>query len=164
MIIDLTKLIINNIDVLNIDINVSYSEEQLEKVNIRKLKNTNFNGKIRKLYDDEYELEGILSGVMVLADDITLEDVDYEFNVSILDNFSEKLDSESDNNLQIINNTLDISEFLWQNIVLEIPSKIVKEKNRDISLKGNGWRFITEEELEQEKESESPFDELDNKF
>lgn len=164
MIIDLTKLIINNVDVLNIDTSVSYSDEQLERVSIRKLKDTNFNGKIRKLYDDEYELEGVLSGVMVLGDDITLEDVDYEFNVSILDNFGEKLDGESDNNLQIINNTLDISEFLWQNIVLEIPSKIVNEKNRHYNLKGNGWRFVTEEELEKEKDNKSPFDELDNKF
>ena len=162
MIVDLTNLIINNVDVLNIDISVNYSEEQLKNVNIRSLKNASFSGKIRKLYDDEYELEGILSGIMVLADDITLEDVDYEFSISILDNFGEEFDSESDNNLQIINNNLDISEFLWQNIVLEIPSKVVSEKSRHINLKGNGWRFVTEEELENEKEKH--LDEIDKKF
>lgn len=164
MVIDLTELIINNIDVLNVNVSVVYSEEQLKNVNIKKLRDTFFNGKIRKLYDGEYEIDGVLSGVMVLADDITLEDVDYEFNVSILDNFGDELNDKSDNNLIIINNNLDISEFLWQNIVLEIPSKIVSEKNRNINLKGNGWRFVTEEELEHEKNNESPFDELDNKF
>ena len=161
--IDLTKLITNNEDVININIDVSFEEEQLEKANIRSLKDTVFNGKIRKLYDDEYEIEGNLSGVMVLADDITLEDVDYKFDISILESFND-LDEENDNYLKIINNSLDISEFLWQNIVLEIPSKIVSDKNKDMQLEGNGWRLVTEEQLEKEKNNESPFDELDNKF
>ncbi len=160
MIIDLTKLITNNVDAININIQVTFNDEQLHKASIRELKDTIFDGKIRKLYDDEYELEGVISGVMVLADDITLEDVDYKFNISILENFNE-LDNEEFNNLKIINNELDISEFLWQNIVLEIPSKIVSEKSKHIDLKGEGWRFITEEELEKEKNNKSPFDDID---
>ena len=161
--IDLTNLINNNKDILNISLVVSFIDEQLKKANIRKLKDTLFEGMIRKLYDDEYEIEGNLHGVMVLADDITLEDVDYEFNISILENFSD-LDEDVDNYLKIVNNKLDISEFLWQNIVLEIPSKIVSDKNKNISLEGNGWRLVTEEELELERQNKSPFDELDNKF
>ncbi len=161
--IDLIKLITNNIDAINVNIQVSFDNEQLKRANIRELKDTFFNGKIRKLYDDEYEIDGLISGVMVLADDITLEDVYYNFNISVLENFNE-LDDKNDENLKIINNKLDISEFLWQNIVLEIPSKIVNDKNRDITLEGNGWRFITEENLKKEKENESPFSELDDKF
>lgn len=163
MIIDLTKIITNNIDAMNIDIQVCFDEEQLKKANIRELKNTIFNGSVKKLYDDDYELEGILSGVMVLADDITLDNVDYKFSISILENFND-LDNEEFNNLKIVNNKLDISDYLWQNIVLEIPSKIVGKNNKDISLKGDGWRFVTEEELEKEKKSESPFNELDSKL
>jgi uncharacterized metal-binding protein YceD (DUF177 family) len=161
--IDLTKLITNNLDVINIRVDVSFDEEQLKRANIRCLKDTVFNGKVRKLYDDEYELEGNINGVMVLSDDITLEDVDYKFDISILESFND-LDENLDNNLKIINNKLDISEYLWQNIVLEVPSKIVSDKNKDIKLEGNGWRLVTEEELEEEKKNESPFSELDNKF
>ena len=83
--IDLTKLITNNVDAINISIQIEFDEEQLNKANIRKLKSATFEGKVRKLYDDEYELEGVISGIMVLADDITLEDVDYEFNISVLE-------------------------------------------------------------------------------
>ena len=34
-----------------------------------------FKGNIKKLVDDTYSLEGVLSGTMILADDITLEDI-----------------------------------------------------------------------------------------
>ena len=163
MIIDLTNIVTNNVDVINVDTQVWFDQDILNDVNIRKLKDVSFVGKIRKLYDSEYELEGVLSGVMVLADDITLEDVDYKFSVSILENIDE-LGEDEENNLNIVNNRLDISDFLWQNIVLEIPSKVVSEKSRDITLEGNGWRFVTEEELEKEKNNDSPFNELDNKF
>ena len=163
MIIDLTNIVTNNVDVMNIDTQVCFDQDILNDVNIRKLKDVSFVGKVRKLYDSEYELEGVLSGVMVLADDITLEDVDYKFSVSILENIDE-LGEDEENNLNIVNNRLDISDFLWQNIVLEIPSKVVSEKSRDITLEGNGWRFVTEEELEKEKDNDSPFNELDNKF
>ena len=160
--IDLTKLITNNVDSINVNMKVYYDEEKLASVNIRKLNDTSFIGKIRKLYDDEYEVEGILSGVMVLADDITLEDVDYNFSIDIKEEFNEV--ENDDSRLVIVNNKLDFMEFLWQNIVLEIPSKIVSDKNKDIKLEGNGWRFISEEELENDKNNKSPFDELDNIF
>ncbi len=160
--IDLTKLITNNVDSINVNMKVYYDEEKLASVNIRKLNDTSFIGKIRKLYDDEYEVEGILSGVMVLADDITLEDVDYSFSIDIKEDFNEV--ENDDSRLVIVNNKLDFMEFLWQNIVLEIPSKIVSDKNKDIKLEGNGWRFISEEELENDKNNKSPFDELDNIF
>ena len=160
--IDLTELITNSVDSVNVDIKVCYDDERLASVNIRKLNDTSFVAKIRKLYDDEYEIEGRLSGVMVLADDITLEDVDYDFSIEIKEEFTEI--ENDDSKLVIINNKLDFMDFLWQNIVLEIPSKIVSEKNKKIKLEGDGWRFITEEELENEKNNKSPFDELDSIF
>ena len=57
---------------------------------------------------------------------------------------------------------LDITEFLWQNILVEIPLKVVSEKNEGITLEGNGWRLITEEELN--KSNNSPFSELSKMF
>ena len=77
------------------------------------------------------------------------------------DKFSEFGDSE-EKSLEIVKNKLDITEFLWQNILVEIPLKIKNEKNENLSLKGNGWRLVTEEELEREKSNNSPFSELYN--
>ena len=98
---------------------------------------------------------------MVLPDDITLEDVEYNFNSNIEEKFSE-FNQNVDNNLKIIQNKLDISEFLWQNILVEIPLKVKNEKNNNLTLKGDGWRLITEEELN--KSNNSPFSELKDKF
>ena len=160
MIIDLTELMTNNKEVLNLSFSVSYDEDKFVNTSIKELRDTIFKGKIRKIYDDDYEIEGNLSGVMVLPDDITLDDVLYEFSIDVMENFSE-YDNE-ENNLVIFQNKLDISDYLWQNILVEVPLKVVSEKSKNIKLKGNGWRFITESELQDN--NKSPFDELDNKF
>lgn len=160
--IDLTKLITNSLEELDIDIDVSYDDDRLLDTSIRELRNVKFIGDIVRLCNDDFRISGKLSGIMVLPDDITLEDVLYEFSIDILEDFNEYDNDEDKDNLKIIKNRLDISEFLWQNILVEIPLKVVSEKNKDLTLKGNGWRLITEEELQKEKKS--PFDEIADKF
>ena len=61
---------------------------------------------------------------------------------------------ENERNFQ---NTIDILPIIWENILMEIPMRVVSEeaKNSDISLEGNGWKFVTEEE-----EKTSPLSEL----
>lgn len=159
--IDLTKLVTNNLEDIDVDVDVSYDDDKLSGTSIRELRNVRFVGEVTKLCNDDFRISGKLSGIMVLPDDITLEDFLYEFSIDILEDFSEYGDNES-SNLKIIKNKLDISDFLWQNILVEIPSKVVNEKNRNLTLKGNGWRFVTEDELQKEKKS--PFDELASKF
>ena len=48
------------------------------------------------------------------------------------------------NNLQ---NRLDISEILWQNIVLEVPIRI-RQDDTDITLEGEGWQLNKKSEEE----------------
>ena len=159
--IDLTKLITNIEEELIVKTNIEFEKDLINSTNIKELKDTKFEGEITKLYDNNYELSGVLQGTMILPDDITLEPVEYKFNVNLEEKFNEFTENP-DNNLKIVQNRLDISEFLWQNILVEIPLKVVSEKNKNLKLQGNGWRFITEEELK--KENNSPFSELKDKF
>lgn len=159
--IDLTKLITSQLEELEINIDVYFEEEKLKDSSIRNLKNVKFDGIIEKLYDGDYRIEGDLSGIMILPDDITLEDVEYNFSTEISEDFSE-FNENFDNNLKIIQNRLDITEFLWQNILVEIPLKVVNEKNQNITLEGEGWRLVTEEELK--TSNNSPFSELARSF
>ena len=76
---------------------------------------------------------------MILADDITLEDYEYNFTSEIEENIE-----ETSINLQ---KTLDITDILWQNILIEVPSKVVSDKNKNLKLEGNGWRLISEDDL-----------------
>ena len=159
--IDLTKLMTNQVEYIDIDESIDIEDEYLKETSIRKLKDVKFEGTITKLYDGDYEIEGKLYGKMILPDDITLEDVEVNFDTDIEEKFN-IINNQYDNNLKIIKNILDIKEFLWQNILVEIPMKVVNEQNKNITLEGNGWRLITEEELKDG--NKSPFSELKEKF
>lgn len=159
--IDLTKLITNNVEELEITGEVEIPQDLLEKSSIRELRNVKFCGEVTRLCDGDYQLTGTLSGVMILPDDITLEDVEVPFTSQIEENFNEISNSE-ENNLKIVQNRLDIRDFLWQNILVEIPPKVVSEKNKDLTLEGDGWRLVTEEELK--SSNKSPFSELSKMF
>ena len=148
MIIDVSKLLLNMEDELEIKDDVNIPIEYLDNCNIRKLESVKFDGTIVKLVDDRLELDGVITGVMILPDDTTLEDVSYSFNIKI----EEKLEN--------FTNSLDITDILWQNILVEIPSKVHSPKNENVTIKGDGWRVITEDECLKEQSSNNPFTEL----
>ena len=147
---DLTNLIANVVDAINIEEKVIIPEELIKTSTIKELENVVFKGKITKDYDMNLTLEGKISGSMILPDDITLEDTNYEFTSEIEENIEEIL--------KIDKNTIDILEFLWQNILVEVPLKVRNPKNENIHLEGNGWRFMTEDELKNQKYT--PFSDL----
>ena len=147
--IDVTKLLTNSIDSLSVKGSVDIPKEMLSNSRIDELKNIKIDGNIYLNEDNELVLEGKLLGTMVLKDDLTLEPVNYEFKTD----FEEILNKSE--------NILDISDILWQNILVEIPSK-VRSTSEDINLSGDGWRLISEEEYEKEKnKSNNPFSNLD---
>ena len=158
MVIDLTSLIVGNVDELSINQDVVIPDSYCQNTDIRNLENTKFCGKVVRLSDNTYQIVGNLTGIMILPDDVTLEDVSYSYRVSIDEVFC---DDDVENNLQIVQNKLDITEFLWQNILVEVPSK-VKGNHDDLTLEGDGWRLITEEDLE--SRNDSPFSELNQLF
>lgn len=151
MIIELFDLVINNKKII-IDNDVVISEKLLSSSTIRRLENVHFSGTLSRLIDDTYELSGVLKGTMILPDDITLEDYEYNFTSEI----EEKIE-ETRINYQ---KTLDITEDLWQNILVEIPLKAVNEKNRDLKLEGDGWRLISEDDINTENNPLSSLKEL----
>ena len=155
MIIDLTKLVIGNVDYVGIDDDVIIDNSYFADTSINDLIGVRFYGDVRRI-GDEYQLKGNLSGIMVLSDDITLEDVDYSFDVTIEEDFT-----DDDENFKIVQNKLDITDFLWQNILVEVPSK-VKGNHDKLTLEGDGWRLITEDELV--SGNDSPFSELNQLF
>ena len=159
--IDLIKLITNSVEELQIDDYVIIPDNWLNDTSIKKLENIKFCGEVTKLWDGPYQISGKLSGIMVLSDDVTLEDVSYSFVSEIEEEFGDN-SNNSEEMLKIVQNSLDITEFLWQNILVEIPSKVVGNRKDDLTLEGDGWRLITEEELK--ARNKSPFSELSKMF
>ena len=95
---------------------------------------------------DDY-LDGMIEGSMILSDSISLEEVNYPFSIHFAD-FLEK-------NTYLNENILDIFEFLWENILLEVPLhySVVEDLKK---FQGDGWKLIHEDEIE----SNQPFRDL----
>ena len=86
---------------------------------------------------------------MVLGCARTLKDVDYPFSIDIY----EVIDQNSDNNLQIMQNRLDIFPIIWQNILADVPLRVLAPDAKEESLEGDGWRLVSEKD---EKEAIDP--------
>ena len=147
MLIDLTKIINSNIARISLDGEVKIPDEYLEKSEIVALKDLKLTGELEKI-EDQINITGTLEGTMVLEDSISLEPIDYPFKVEI--------DEEIDDFLEKSINILDITEILWQNIVLEVPLKLTNVENFD-EYHGDGWRLISEDSIEN---TNNPFKEL----
>ena len=147
--IDITRLVIGYIDTIEINDEVKIPNNLIESSLITELKKVNINGEIFLDEEDNLNLTGKISGTMILKDDITLEPVEHEFSTDL-----EEI-------LEKSKNILDITEVLWQNILVEIPSK-VRSTDEDINLEGNGWRVISEEQFIKERNNaNNPFANLD---
>lgn len=141
MIINLNNLNINN----KIEINelLTIDKEIYKNTSIKKLLPVKVNGEIFYNVSDEVELDLDVEGTMILEDSITLDDIDYRYSLHINEIISSE-NEEIKDYYQNSKNTLDIMPILWQNIVLEVPISITKEK--DAHLSGEGWELKSEEQ------------------
>ena len=143
MIIDLSK--VKNEYFINEKYN--YDDSYLKNTDIRKLENVSFNGKIYFDFDDNLKIEGICSGIMILPDSITLEDIEYPFSFEI-DYIIDENNEEIKEYYEKLKNTLDIMGILWQNIVLEVPMRITNISIDKIKNVGNCWDIKNEKKKE----------------
>ena len=127
--IDLRKLY--SLASVDVDGTITFPEERLKGAGIIRLEDVSVHGKAIINYEDEIELDLDLSGKMYLPCAISLEEVEVPFATKI-----EEIIGENN-----INNNfyLDLSDILWENIVLEIPIKVVKEGVHLETSSGKGW-------------------------
>ena len=143
---DLTRLN-NNIDSsIYVDQVYSFKKEELSNTDILKLDNVKINGEIFRNSLGNIELNLDVSGIMVLPCAITLKPVDYPFSINISGELQELMENivENSTNFQ---NTIDILPIIWENILIEVPMRVVSPelKDKDINLSGDGWKFTTED-------------------
>lgn len=141
MIIDLNTLF----DKVDIDTSFNYDKEFISNTDIVELNNVLVKGYVKPLDYAGIKVFIEASGIMKLKDSLTLELIDYPFNI-VIDNIIDENCEDLAFNLEKDQNLLDIKEILWQNIVLEVPIRIVKESNKKKSLKGEGWELLDKEE------------------
>lgn len=144
MLIDIVRLK-NDIDeYINIDFKYSFGEEFLKQTDLIKLDDVSIKGEITKNSLEDIELHLKIDGVMVLPCAITLKPVNYPFSIEF-DKSLEEICEETTENLKKDENTLDILPIIWENILMEIPMKVVSKDANTSNLKGDGWEFVTNE-------------------
>ena len=136
--IDLNKL--NYQAKILIDETIDYSKEYLENTDIISLNNVKFQGSIYVDYEKNNVIELNVEGTMILTDAITTEPVPYDFTIEIAENLENSL------------KTLDLIEFLWHYIVLEIPIRYSTSDAQE--LKDKYANVYLEEEV---REVNNPF-------
>ena len=147
MIIDITTLNLEGISRININGLVNIPEELYINTDIVELDNVKFDGYLEAI-EGEITLKGNVNGTMKINDAISLELLDYDFEAEI--------DEEIENFQQNSTNTLDITDVLWQNIMLEVPLKLTQVESFD-EYHGDGWKLVSEDSI---KNTNNPFKEL----
>ena len=127
-----------------IDMTYEFDKELLKQGNLLDLKDVIIQGYMTKDCLDNIILDVEVTGTMILPCAITLKPVNHPFEVKINGNIEELME-EIDENTKKIENTIDILPIIWENILMEIPMKVVSDDESLSTLKGDGWRVITEE-------------------
>lgn len=136
--IDLNLLHSNATSEIKLDGVYSIPSEYYKDTDVKKIDNVSVKGTISRETDDIDFVDCDINGVMILQDAVSLEDVDYPFSIHLEGNLEDFTTN--------FENTLDISEFLWENIVLEIPLRFTKVE--DLSkFHGDGWKLVSEEDI-----------------
>ena len=139
MIIDLTPLNYNQEETIEIDEKISFSKEDLKGTDLIDLKEVNIKGDI---YKDEMQnliLNLIINGNMILPCSRTLKPTEYEFTSEI-----DEIIDENEEKFKKNKKTIDILPIIWENILMEIPIRIINPDAEDIVKKGDGWELITD--------------------
>jgi Predicted metal-binding, possibly nucleic acid-binding protein len=145
MIIDLTRLRSGIDKEIIVDETYSFSEEELNGAGVSSIDNIKVSGTISLNAISDVVIMLDIEGTMIIPCAVTLKPVEYPFNIAIDGDLKELCEeiNEKDTNSQ---NRLDILPIIWENILMEIPMRIVSEGAENVSLSGDGWKLITDED------------------
>ena len=121
-----------------IDTKVNFPKEDLNKAGILDMDDVKVVGEITN-NGEESLLKLTITGKMVLPCNLTLEPVDYPFTLEIEENLNEIIEKSQ--------KTIDILPIIWENILMEIPMRVISPKAKTMKTKGEGWELITDSEL-----------------
>lgn len=148
---DISKLINGEESVLDIDTVIEFPKEYITHPDIKDLSPIKVNGYIKKI-DEYYNLDILITGTMTLECARTLKSIEYPINITLNEDITTEENEDYD---KIIENSLDIMAIVWENIVLEIPLRVVSDDDIETT-SGEGWNLLSEDEVK----NTSPLSEL----
>ena len=123
----------------------SFNKEQLQVTDVSELNDMHFEGEICLNALNEIYLSLQVTGTMIIPCAITLKPVEVPFDIIIEGDLSDFIE-EKPENLKNNINSIDILPIIWENILMEIPTRVVSPDADISNLHGDGWRVINDEE------------------
>lgn len=91
-------------------------------------------GTITRVDDEIFKIDYQLEVSLTLSCALTLEPVEYPMNIEQSDLIGHA-DEENDDVIEITNNTIDLRNIIWDNILVNIPIRVVREDAYEILAK-----------------------------
>lgn len=129
----------------SIDIDTTCNFTNFEGTDIQKMTEVKVTGTITKDVADDYFISLNIQGTMTLPDSLTLEPVEYPFDINVDENLEEVAE-----NFKKSDKTIDILPIIWENILMEIPMRVVSEGAEEVHLEGDGWKLVTDKDSAKE--------------
>ena len=85
---------------------------------------------------------------MIVPCSRTLKPTEYKFESEIEENIE-----ENEEKTKKIKKTIDILPIIWENILMEIPIRIINPDAEEEIMKGDGWELITSDNIGQNAEA-----------
>lgn len=147
--IDLSKLFYHQVDKISINETIDIPEKfYIENKDIKDISSVKVNGYIEENGENCSVILNIVCDLTLICS-VSLKDVKYPINIDI-----EEIIGENNENLEdfdkIINNSIDLLPIIWQNILVEVPMKVVSPDIKEENIYGDGWKFVTTEEENKE--------------
>ena len=98
-----------------------------------------------------------MDGVMIVPDSITLEDLEVTFDTKSQTTYSfVRLEEEADDEIIVVKkDTIDLNPEIFQAILFEAPMSLTRVSKEDYP-SGNGWKVMSEEDLEDDQDKIDP--------
>ncbi len=148
---DLTRLLSNIDKEVLVNIKYSFSEDELKDSGILKLDDVSVEGNITKNNLNRINIDVNVSGIMVLPCSRTLKPVPVPFDVNVSGDAEEMLE-DLDKFSKKVKNSIDILPIIWENILMEIPSRVISPDADDMKTSGDGWKLIEDESKDENPE------------
>ena len=138
--IDITRLRSGIVSKIDINETYSFSEEELKTLEITSLDDLKITGTVSldALKDVYLDLE--VTGTMIIPCAITLKPVNYPFNINI-EGTIEEIAVDLEKKVEKNQNILDIFPIIWENVLMEVPMRVVADDADDYQISGDGWSF-----------------------
>lgn len=142
--IDISKLLNYSLDEIPFENSLIIDESFIKKTEIRELSEIKIKGLFKREMDNLIILEMFIEGTMILPCSVSLVDVSFPININIYE-LIDMESNETEEYLKIVRNSIDILPLIWQNILLEIPLKVLSPNLDRTNIKGDGWKLVDED-------------------